>query len=198
MGLAEQIAPATWNVRQDFQTILQAMQRTADRQKMIAGHGALLSDERLPVEVVDWRTTKSIEGRILMHGEDESSGRTFMMLEGIDARVHFVYHNVEIENARAAGDLKANSYARLSQSFTGGKSRIVVEDSGDSEALLRDNDRLQATAGSLLKRGVLPVEDGWGGWLGRYQAALSEAARELRYPIRAHDREKVRDRHSGR
>jgi hypothetical protein len=198
MGLAEQIAPGAWNLRQDFQTVLQAMQRTADRQKTIAAHGALLSDIRLPIEVVDWRATKSIEGRILMHGEEEASGRTFLMLEGIDARVHFVDHNSEIEHVRAAGGLSVNSYARLSQSSTDGRSRLKVEDCGDAEVLLRDKGRLRAIAGMLLKKGILPTEDGWGGWLGRYQAALNEAARELQYPARTRDPEKARDLRFGR
>jgi hypothetical protein len=174
------------------------MQCTADRQKTIAAHGALLSDVRLPIEVVDWRATKSIEGRVLMHGEDEASGRTFLMLEGIDARVHFVHHNAEIERVRAAGGLSVNSYARLSQSSTDGKSWLNVEDCGDAEILLRDKGRLRATAAALLKKGILPTQDGWGGWLGRYQAALNEAARELQYPARTRDPEKARDRHFGR
>jgi hypothetical protein len=198
MGLAEQISTGTWNLRQDFQTVLQAMQRTADRQKTIAAHGALLSDMRLPIELGDWRATRSIEGRVLMHGEDETSGRTFLMLEGIDARVHFVFHNAEIERVRAAGGLKANSFARLRQEVIDGKPRMTVEDSGDAEVLLRDKHRLRFIAESLLKRGMLPVEDGWGGWLGRYQAALNEAAQQLRYPTRTHDREKARDRDFGR
>jgi hypothetical protein len=198
MGLAEQIAPGAWNVRQDFQTVLRTMQRTTDRQKTIAAHGALTSDDRLPIEVVDWRTTKSIEGRVLTHGEDDSSGRTFVMLEGIDARVHFVDHTSEIERVRAAGGLKVNSYARLSRSSTDGRSRLNVEECGDAEILLRDKGRLRATAAALLKKGILPTEDGWGGWLGRYQAALNEAARELRYPARTPDRERARDRHFGR
>jgi hypothetical protein len=198
MGLAEQISTGTWNLRQDFQTVLQAMQRTADRQKTIAAHGALLSDARLPIEVTNWHTTTSIAGRVLMHGEDEASGQTFLMLEGIDARVHFVYHNREITRVRAAGGLKVNSYAQLSQSFIDGKSRMIVEDSGDSEGVLRDKGRLRATAAALLKKGILPTEDCWGGWLGRYQAALHEAARELQYPARTRDPEKPRDRHFGR
>ena len=48
MGLAEPTGPNTWSVRQDFENILRAMQRSADRQKMLAAHGVLMSDERLP------------------------------------------------------------------------------------------------------------------------------------------------------
>lgn len=81
-----------------------------------------------------------------MHGEDEASGRTFLMLEGIDARVHFIYHNVEIESARASGWLKNKSLARLSQGVTNDKPWMTVEDSGDSEVLLRDKHRVRSIA----------------------------------------------------
>ncbi len=68
------------------------MQRTADRQKTLAAHGALMSDERLRVVVTDLRDVTALEGRILVHGEEESSGRTYLMLEGTDARVHYLYY----------------------------------------------------------------------------------------------------------
>jgi hypothetical protein len=38
MGLAEQSGRATWKIREDFETVLRSMQRTTDRQKMIARH----------------------------------------------------------------------------------------------------------------------------------------------------------------
>ena len=55
MGFAESIQPSAWRVRRDFESILRAMQRTIDRQKTLAAHGVLMSDERLPIEVLNWR-----------------------------------------------------------------------------------------------------------------------------------------------
>jgi len=81
IGLAESIGPKTWRVRRDFVNILQAMQRSADRQKTLAAHGALISDERLQMTVLDLRSLTTLEGRILVHGEEESSGRSYLMLE---------------------------------------------------------------------------------------------------------------------
>jgi len=34
-----------------------------------------MSDERLPLVVLDLRSLTTLEGRILVHGEEESSGR---------------------------------------------------------------------------------------------------------------------------
>jgi hypothetical protein len=51
MGLAKSVASEQWAVQSDFETVLRTLQRTADRQKMLAAHGALLSDPRLPFEI---------------------------------------------------------------------------------------------------------------------------------------------------
>ena len=53
IGLAESTGPKTWRVRRDFVNVLRAMQRSADRQKTLAAHGALISDERLQMTVLD-------------------------------------------------------------------------------------------------------------------------------------------------
>ena len=62
MGLAEPVGNNSWLVRRDFESILRAMQRVNDRQKMLAAHGALLSDERLQLVVADLRKLTSLEG----------------------------------------------------------------------------------------------------------------------------------------
>jgi type IV secretory pathway VirD2 relaxase len=47
MGLARADGPHQWQVRRDLETALKAMKRAADRQKTLAAHEALLSDQRL-------------------------------------------------------------------------------------------------------------------------------------------------------
>lgn len=198
MGLAQRTGPDLWNVRADFEAVLRAMQRAGDRQKILGAHGAVVSDERLPIEVFDFRRTNLVEGRILVHGEDEQSGRSYLMLEGTDARVHFIQYTAEIEQARARGNLRTNSFVRLRRVLGDEQLALQIEDLGDAEAILNSPGQLDATARALIKRGILPVEDGWGGWLGRYQSALRHAAMELEYPRSPHDREMTRDRSRGR
>jgi Protein of unknown function (DUF3363) len=103
MGLAEGVQPNVWRVRQNFEGVLRAMQRTNDRQKVLAAHGALMSDERLPVTILNWHEKSSVEGRILVHGQDESSGHNYLMLEGTDATIHFIHYTPEMEQARHQG-----------------------------------------------------------------------------------------------
>ena len=125
MGLAKDVGGGEWQVRRDFETVLKAMQRTSDRQKMLASHGALLSDERLPLVVLDLRKLKTLEGRVLMHGEEETgkaAGRHYLLLEGTDAKVHLIYYTPEMEEARSRGKLRSNSFVRF-----GSSSRMDVQ-----------------------------------------------------------------------
>jgi hypothetical protein len=179
MGLAESMGPNRWRVRQDFDQILRAMQRTSDRQRTLAAHGALVSDERLPMEVLDVRQITSVEGRVLVHGQDEQSGRNYLMLEGTDAKVYFINYSREMEQARSRGDLRTNSFVRLRKLSLDGDLTLDVKDLGDADQLLTNPRHLGEEARELLKRGIMPTEDGWGGWLGKYQAALCKTAREI-------------------
>lgn len=179
MGLADQVAQGKWRVRRDFDVVLRAMQRAADHQRMLASNGALLSDDRLPVVVVDRRKLDTLEGRVLMHGEDEhggNAGRHYVMIEGTDAKVHLMYYTQEMEEARSRGRLRANSFVRIRKLFVDGQPLIEVDDLGDSESILRNKSHLTRAVTKLLRDGIVPTAGGWGGWLGRYQAAICQSA----------------------
>ena len=177
MGLAERLGPDRWRVRGDFETTLRAMQRISDRQKILAKHGAVVSDQRLPITALDFRQLTSVEGRILVHGEEDSS-RNYLMLEGTDARIHFVYYTPEIAEARSRGGLKPNSFIRLRTRFAEKKPVLEIQEFGDAETVLLNRKYVRQFARSVTRRGVIPEEDGWGGWLGRYQTAVRSAAFE--------------------
>jgi hypothetical protein len=130
MGLAEAAGPDQWRVRQDFETALRAMQRLGDRQKILAAHGVPVSDTRLPLVMFDLRHCTSLEGRILVHAEDEGTGRSFMMLEGTDAKIHCIYHTPQMSEARGRGGLRANSFVRLRKRFESGRPLLEIEDLG--------------------------------------------------------------------
>ena len=198
MGLAERADPNIWRVRGDFEDILRAMQRSADRQKMLAAHGVLMSDERLPLVVLDLRRLTTLEGRILVHGEEDTgrqAGRSYFMLEGTDGQVHYVYYTPELEAARSQGGLRTNSFVQLRKLFSEGHPVLKIDELGDSESILRNTGYLRETAQRLIQGGLIPQEDGWNGWLGRYQKALSEAAMppELPRPVKQTERNGRRD-----
>ena len=107
-----------------------------------------MSDERLPIEVLDLRQVTSVEGRVLVHGQDEQTGRNYLMLEGTDAKVHFIQYTPEMEEARSRGELRVNSFVRL-RKLSGtarldvsdlaiGSATLEVSDLGDAEKLLKN------------------------------------------------------------
>jgi hypothetical protein len=201
MGLAEPTAPSTWHVRHDFENILRSMQRSADRQKMLAAHGVLMSDERLPLAVLDIRRLTTLEGRILVHGEEDTgrqAGRSYFMLEGTDGQVHYVYYTPELDAARSHGGLRTNSFVRLRKLFSEGHPVINIDELGDSESILRNKAYLRETAQRLIRRGMVPQEEGWNGWLGRYQKALTEVAMSPECPRPVQETERRRRRDHGR
>ena len=79
-----------------------------------------------------------------------------------------------------------------------GRPRLEIEDRGDSEKLLRDQHYFQDAARRQIKRGIALTENSWGGWLGRYQAQLVNAAGELQHKRDAEIRKESRDRSRGR
>ena len=172
MGLAKSIASQQWFVQSDFETVLRTLQRTVDRQKMLGAHGALLSDPRLPFEITNIRNLKVVEGRVLLHAEDEASGRRYLLLEGTDAKVHFIYHTQEIEDERRAGKLAVNNFVRLEKRFADGIPHIQISDHGDADALLANPALMNKQAETLLRQGTKPDQGLWGGWLGQYHKAL--------------------------
>ena len=56
---------------------------------------------------------------------------------------------------------------------------LDIVDLGDAEKLLSSSLPMNEIAHDFLKRRTVPTEDGWGGWLGRYQAAVSKATKAI-------------------
>ena len=179
MGLAKSVGSQQWIVQSEFETVLRTLQQTVDRQKMLAAHGALLSDPRLPFEVTNIRNLKAVEGRVLLHAEDDASGRRYLLLEGTDARVHLIYHTKEIEEARRAGTLAVNNFVRLEKRFADRVPHIEISDYGDADALLTNRGLMSKQTQTLLSQGITFGEDLWGGWLGQYHQALRGTAERL-------------------
>jgi len=201
MGLAELAAPHTWHVRYDVEESFEPCRRARDRQKTLAAHGVPVSDERLQTEMLDMRQLTAVEGRILVHGQDEQSGQNYLILEGTDAQVHFIHYTPEMDEVRGRGGLRTNYYVRLRKLFVAGRPTLDIRDLGDAEKLLNNRRLLEENVRELLKCGAVPTEDGWGGWLGKYQAALASAANEIsrnRERLSAPSPERRRDRSRGR
>jgi type IV secretory pathway VirD2 relaxase len=186
MGLAQFVRPHQWSVQADFEKVLRTLQQSGDRQKMLVAHGALLSDKRLPLQVTTLRQLQSVAGRVLLHTEDEQTGKRYMLVEGTDAKVHLIYHTSTIEHARSEGKLAVGSFIRVAKGFANKKPTLRLDDLGDANALLQNSSHFHNEADLLVRRGVHEIQPVWGGWLGQYQTKLQS---ELRNPNRL-EREK--------
>jgi hypothetical protein len=172
MGIAAPQGRDAWSVREDFEKLLRAAQKANDRQKTLNAHGVTVSDDRLPLGVLDLKKLKAIEGRVLVHGEDEGTGRPYSMIESVDGRLLFVNHTPEIQEARSKGKMRPDSFVRIEKTFVEGKPRLDVKDFGKAAELLNNKHHFaQRVSSKNQNRGCHE----WNGWLGRYQAALRTA-----------------------
>jgi len=193
MGLAEAAGSDQWLVRQDFETALRAMQRLGDWQKAMAAHGVPVSDARLPLVMFDLRRCTTLEGRILVHGEDEGTGRPFMMREGTDARVHCIYHTPEIAEARGRGKLRPNGFVRLRKLFENGRPVLEIEELSQSERLTLHRHPHEEAAARLSKNEIALGEDNRGAEPAHEQSTIRYAAVEPE-EVRKRNRERHHSR----
>jgi hypothetical protein len=200
-GLACLVSPGEWELQRDFDSVLRAMQRTSDRQRILAEHGVVPSDPRLPIHQLNWNEyPDGVKGRILVHGQDESSGRGYLMLESTNALIHYISYTPEMESARSQGGLRTNSFLKLRRLFgIDGKAIVDIHDRGSADALLNKQSYFSDEARRLAQQGITPAEDGWGGWLGKYQAKLHEAAGQVaRAKTKERDLKRKREQSLGR
>lgn len=180
IGLAAGSDRHSWLVRGDFEDVLRTMQRATDHQKMLARHAALVSDERLPLQITQFSAISVLEGRVLGHGHEENTGRPYLLLEGVEGKIHFLWQSTEIQAARRQRLLRVNSFVRIEKQFASTRPFLRVEDLGDSRKLLQNDAYFRDTASRLLQSGVLEIESSWGGWLGEYQETLRAHLIEVR------------------
>lgn len=173
IGLAAKASRHKWLVRGDFEDVLRTMQRTNDRQKTLARHAALASDERLPLQITHLSAISVLEGRVLGHGHEENSDRPYLLLEGVEGKIHLLSQSAEIQAARRQGQLRVNSFVRIERRFADNRLSLSIVDLGDSRKLLQNDAYFRNAALHLLKRGMLEIGLFWGGSLGEYQKRLS-------------------------
>ena len=185
MGLARKTGPLSWSVNKSFETALRQMQAGLDRQKTLQSHWEMVSDPRLPLVATDHRRVARLAGRIIGTGLDESKGCAFLLLEGTDAKVHYLYQDNAIEQQRAAGLMRIGCFVEIRQQAvtpTGvnGRKQVVITDFGPAESVLTNAAHLRSEAirQSVGQEG-LPQPGNFAGWLGRYHFAVARCAHEL-------------------
>lgn len=170
IGLAKQLEGHSWSVEPGMEKALRALGQAHDRQRTMDQFGVMASDPSTPVRVTSWRDIDKLEGRVLVHGQEDQKDRAYMLIEDVDGVIRFLDHRKEIEGARKLGRLQPGSYVAMRVKFIGREPHWLIEDFGPAEAAMED----QGFLGGCLARGVDPRHQ-LGGWLGKFRDVIRGA-----------------------
>jgi hypothetical protein len=135
-GLAERAGPLTWKVDPDFLGTLRRLQLSHDILKSRSAARGQILDVHAPSVLTRMQPGVAVSGRVAGTGVDESSGRAFLLLEGVDGRIHHVPQTDEIVHARGEGGLRRGQLVRLSVPEPGlGRGRVRIQEFGTLEEL---------------------------------------------------------------
>lgn len=157
-----------------------------------ARHTALVSDERLPLQVTPVPGVSVLEGRVLGPGHDKGADCPYLLLEGVDERIHLLRQTPEVMEARRNGQLRVNPFVRIQKYSAGARPFVSVQDLGNSWKSLKNDAYFRHAATCLTRNGVQQVDCCWGGWLGAYQNRLSTELIAIRDHEHLHQRQRSR------
>jgi hypothetical protein len=164
MGLAK-FTPKGWELNREMERALRAAQKTRDRVQIMEAHGVVASAPDLPFRMLRLDEVQDVEGKILVHGQDEFSGGNFALVESVQGEMVRLPHSREFGIARQHGNLQPGCYVRVQRADDGSWN---VTEHGDAELLLADRAFLRENATRL----AAAVPTGFGGWLGGLRAAI--------------------------
>lgn len=184
MGLAQPVGHMRWSLSSQLEPTLRKIQESGDILKTMYSARDIQSDPRMPVQKTMPQVGQSIEGRLIATGEDESTGKPYVLLESPDGIVHHIYQTMAMQKARAEGTLKRGDYLTVEgkELDRGGKKllALVMRNHGSSHKLLTDSKHLAAQVlRNVHKHKALPQHRPLAGWLGEYQQAIQKRAAEL-------------------
>ncbi len=165
MGLATKINVGEWKLKGEYMETLRSVQSAGDKQKMLARHMTAASSTTLPVMSVQWKDIKTLQGRVLGHGEIEGSDKRYMLFEGIDGTLYHLPHRKDTEELRAQRHLRKNEFVTLKRE----RGRVAFIEMGHADTILRDRELLSHLPYHPVAGQQRP------GWLGRFDQAVKDA-----------------------
>lgn len=188
IGLAQQTTEHSWTVAPNAEKVLRTIADAHDRQRTLDRFGVPASDPATPIHATAWRDIDKLEGRILVHGQEDNRDRAYVLIEDVNGVIRFMEHRREIEQLRAVGRLQPGSYVAMRMRWIHKQPLWIVNDFGSAEEALHNERFLE----QCTYRGVDPQHH-LGGWLGRFRdaihaARISKGGQGVRqkYPRRPH------------
>jgi type IV secretory pathway VirD2 relaxase len=170
IGLAQQTAEHSWTVAPNTEKVLRSIADAHDRQRTLDRFGVPASDPATPVHATAWRDIDKLEGRILVHGQEDNRDQAYMLIEDVNGVIRFMEHRREIEQLRAVGRLQPGAYVAMRMRWIHKQPLWIVNDFGPAEEALHQEQFLE----QCTYRGVDPQHH-LGGWLGRFRDAIRAA-----------------------
>jgi type IV secretory pathway VirD2 relaxase len=146
MGLAEQRATYQWQLSPSLEQSLRSTQVASDLMKTKALHRARITDPGLPLVQDKLRDVgEHVAGRVVGTGLDDNTNRPYMLIEGVDGRVHYVDQTQKMQSLRGTGDLGAGDFVSLDVVTVEGRTVVQVENYGRKiTATQADNELIRA------------------------------------------------------
>lgn len=114
MGLATKTQNMVWQLKPSLETALRQMQVSQDRLKSKFQHKEMITDPSAPLVATDLKKIGDrVSGRVVGTGLDEKTNRPYVMLEGVDGKVHYVNQNYKMQKMRGDGEIKTGDYISL-------------------------------------------------------------------------------------
>jgi hypothetical protein len=157
-----------WQLSPELESSLRAAQKTRDRVQIMEAHGVMASDTNLPFRMLRLNDVQDVEGKVLVHSQDEYSGHNFSLIETVQGEMVRLPHSKEMAAARHHGNLQPGAYIRVRQT---GQDQWNVVEYGDADLVLSDSRFLRENAGRLAE--IVPT--GYDGWLGRLRGAVDHS-----------------------
>jgi len=164
MGMAQRSDNA-WTLDFNFIKNLTALQTAGDKQKMMHRHMAPASSTDQPITALKWTEVTELDARVLGHGEEEDTGRRFMIVESTDGTIIQLPHRKNTDELRASHILDRNNLVTFTRDSY---NRLQILDHGNANAALKKPDILR-------KIHITPTTSPRPGWLGQLDIAVASA-----------------------
>ncbi|PIQ89569.1 MAG: hypothetical protein COV72_02340, partial [Candidatus Omnitrophica bacterium CG11_big_fil_rev_8_21_14_0_20_42_13] len=130
LGFIQKAGSITWKVDGTFLKSLRQIQISNDIIKRKANHINNISDKHLPIVRTFLRKGESIAGRVVGFGlHDENYDKRYLILEGIDGKIHYVHPTKKMILHRDSSKIKNNDiiHMEVKSYFKNGKETTYLK-----------------------------------------------------------------------
>jgi type IV secretory pathway VirD2 relaxase len=131
IGLARKTSTMAWSLSPDLENALRQAQVSQDRLKTKFAHKEMVSDPQAQLVNTQLKPGERVTGRLIGTGLNEATNKPYLLVEGIDGKLHFMNQGRDVEKLRASNSLKIGNFIEISANDKGFQS---VKNFGQSQS----------------------------------------------------------------